>query len=178
RSGGASGMIGFGWKTLEGLFVRGPSQLLVGFNWLQPSGSLVAIASLTAALLLFLALDATLTQQRRRIILASIVWMLVSMIPGHFLLLIDAGLSNSRILCLPSVGMALLLGQLVSGARSDRMGNLTYAALVALFGLGVLHNIGAWRWTSSLGEETLRRVVEMEPSPPPNAQFVVSDMPN
>ena len=178
RSGSASIVTAVGLKTLEALFVRGPSQLLLGFNWLQPFGPLVVIVALTAGLLMFLALGATMTEARRRVILASIAWIVVTMIPGHFILMIDAGLSNSRIMCLPSVGLALLIGQLVSATRGDRMRNLIYASLAALFSLGVLHNLGAWRWTSSIGEETLRRVVEIEPTPPPNTQFVVSDMPN
>jgi hypothetical protein len=177
RSGEASGMIRFGWKTLEALFVRGPSQLLLGFNWTQPSKLIIGIAAFTVALLLFLVLSAPVTNERRRIILLGGVWMVVAMIPGHFMLAIGPGLSNSRILYLPSAGMALLLGQLVSAPTQRRMQNFAYATLVALFSLGVLHNLQAWRWTSSLGAETLRQVVELEPIPPENAQFVVSNLP-
>jgi hypothetical protein len=177
RSDGASTMIGLGWKTLEALFLRGPSVTLFGFNWLQPSGSFAVVAVVAAALAIFIVVAAPLTERRRRILQMSLVWMVVAMIPGHFLLSIGAGLSNSRILCLASAGMALLLGQLVSATPQRYARNLAYAALVTVFGLGVTHNLGAWRWTSSIGEETLRQVVRMEPSPPPNAQFVISNMP-
>jgi hypothetical protein len=177
RSGESSGMIGFGWKTLEALFVRGPSQLLLGFNWTQPSELLPVIATLTAALLIFIIVNAAVTKEHGRILLLGCVWMFVAMIPGHFLLSIGAGLSNSRILCLPSAGMALFLGQLVSVLPQPRTRSLAYGALAFLFSLGVLHNIQAWRWTSGVGAETLRQIVELEPSPPENAQFVVSNLP-
>jgi hypothetical protein len=177
RSGDSSGMLGFNLQTLEALFVRGPSLLLLGFNWRQPSELIIAIAALTAALLIFVILSAPVTHDRRRIILLGYVWMVVAMTPGHFMLLIGPGLSNSRILCLPSAGMALLLGQLVSALPRRQTRNLAYAALGVLFSLGVLHNLQAWRWTSSVGAETLRQVVRLEPSPPERAQFVVSDLP-
>jgi hypothetical protein len=177
RDGEASGMIKLGWKSLEALFVRGPSQLLLGFNWTQPSGLLPVIAALTAALLVFLILGAPLTEERRRIILLGCAWMIVAMIPGHFMLLISPALSNSRILCLPSVGLALLLGQLVSALPQRRTQNLAYSALVVLFGLGVFHNLQAWRWTTSIGAATLRQVVQLEPDPAENTQFVVSKLP-
>jgi hypothetical protein len=177
RSGGASSMIGFGRGTLEALFIRGPSQLLLGYNWTQPSEWLVVIAALTAAMMVLLILSAPVTRERRRIILLGGVWMVVAMIPGHFMLLIGPALSNSRILCLASAGMALVLGQLVSALPRREMRNFAYAALCALYSLGVLHNLQAWRWTSSVGAETLRQVVQLEPSPPENAQFVVSDLP-
>jgi protein O-mannosyl-transferase len=176
RSEGVSGMTGFGWKTLEALLVRGPSHLLLGFNWLQPSRLIPAIAALTAAMMIFLVLSAPVTRERRRIILFGCVWMFVAMIPGHFMLTIGAGLSNSRILCLASAGMALLLGQLIS-AISLRTRNLAYIALGVLFSLGVFHNLQAWRWTSTVGLETMKKVVQLEPSPPENAQFVISNLP-
>jgi hypothetical protein len=46
-----------------------------------------------------------------------------------------------------------------------------------LFGLGVLHNLQAWRWTSSLGSATLRQVFQLEPNPAENTQFVFSKLP-
>ena len=177
RSGEGSGMIGFGKQTLEALFVRGPSHLLTGFNWRQPSELVIVIATLTAALLVYLILRASITEARGRIIVWGYVWMLVSMIPGHFMLLIGPGLSNSRILCLPSAGMAIILGQLVSALPRPKLRNLAYAALGVLYSLGVLHNLQAWRWTSSVGAETLRQIVQLEPSPPENAHFVVSGLP-
>jgi hypothetical protein len=175
REGGRSAM-GFTPNTLVTLLVRGPTHLLLGFNWTQPSVWLVAVAALTAALLLFIALCAKLTDMHRQMILLGCAWMFVSMVPGHFMLAIGPGLSNSRILYLPSAGMALLLGQLLSAVPLRRQ-NLGYTGLTALFMLGVWHNLQAWRWTSNVGAETLRQVVQLEPFPPANAQFVVSNLP-
>jgi hypothetical protein len=177
RSGGESSMMGLGWKTFEAFLLRGPSHLLLGFNWTQPPGMLLAIAPLAAALLMFLATAALITEQRRRILLAGFAWMILAMIPAHFLLFVGSGLSNSRIFCLPSMGMALALGQLVGALRGRRVRSLAYAALATLFSLGVIHNLGAWKWTSRIGEQTLDQVIRMEPSPPENVQFVVSNMP-
>lgn len=177
RSGGASTMTGVGWKTLEALFLRGPSILLLGFNWTQPPGFVLFTAALTAGLLVFLGIRTTLSERGRRIGAFGAVWMIIAMGPGHFLLSIGPGLSNTRILCLASAGMALLLGQLVSALAGNSIRNIAYAALVGLFSLGVLHNLAAWRWTSSIGEGLLQEVVRLEPAPPKNAQIVISRLP-
>ena len=177
RDGGASTMTGFTAHTFEALLLRGPSQLLLGFNWTEPSAWMPVAAALTAALLIFIVVRAEISSRGRRVIMLSLTWMLVAMIPGHFLLMIGPGLSNSRTLCLASAGMAILLGELVSGLNARTTRNTAYAALVALFSLGVWHNIGAWRWTASLGKEALRQVVQLEPAPVPGTQFVFSQMP-
>ena len=176
RAGGESTMTGFTWNSLLTLLVRGPTQLLLGFNWTQPSHWIIPVAVLTAAVLFFIVISAHFTDACRRIVLLGCAWMVLAMVPGQFMLGIGPGLSNSRILCLASAGMALLLGQLLS-AQPQRSRNIAYAGLAALFMLGVWHNLQAWRWTSNIGAETLRQVVQLEPSPPKNARFVLSNLP-
>jgi hypothetical protein len=168
-----------GWKTLEALLIRGPAQILFGLNWTQPAGILVITATATlAALLLLLIRQTTLGKEQRRMILLALFWTFVTMIPAHFLLLIGPGLSNSRVLCLPSVGIAIVLGQLLGSARSQRFQTFAFIAIATILNIGVLHNLAAWRWTSQLGDSTLKQIVEMEPTPPTNAQFVFSNLPD
>jgi hypothetical protein len=177
KTSGVSSMTYIGPKTIEGLLLRGPSQLLLGFNWTQPPGFLLVTSAITAGVLMFLAMRTKADAGRLRMIKLAVIWMILAMIPAHFLLMIGPGLSNSRVLCLASAGMAMLLGQLVSGLAGPRSRSIIYATLVVLFNVGVLHNLAAWRWTSSLGEETLRQVIRVEPSPPQEAQFVFWELP-
>src|SRR5262249_16923604 len=53
---GSLAVYNVGFKTIEGLFLRAPSQLLLGFNWYGPYvNRAVILASLTAAALIVLA---------------------------------------------------------------------------------------------------------------------------
>ena len=51
-------------------------------------------------------------------------------------------------------------------------------ALALLLTLGVLHNLEAWRRTSQLSNEFLSELKQLEPSPPPHAEFVFHEMPD
>ncbi len=179
HSGGSHSVYDFGLKTLEGLFIRGPSQLLFGINWLQPGAiSATLLASLIALLLMVLVFGGAPDRGQKAIIGFALIWMIVAMVPGHFLLLIGSGLSNSRILYLPSVGIAIVLGHLLDTLNGRRFQNAVFVALIAVLNLGVLHNLAAWRWTSGLAERTLQSVVELEPSPASHTQFIFPDIPD
>jgi len=104
--------------------------------------------------------------------------MFISTVPAHFLALTDAGLSNSRVLYLPSAAMALVLGQVIAGLEFPRLRTLTTTLLLLLMNLGLLHNLAAWRWTSNLGHDFLVELKSLDPSPPPNTQFVFSNLPD
>jgi hypothetical protein len=43
--------------------------------------------------------------------------------------------------------------------------------------LGLWHNLGAWRWTSSLTRQALAEVRRLEPAPPAGAEFVFEGLP-
>lgn len=169
-----------GFKSFEGVFIRGPAQSLLGYNWLQPPVVPISVvASLTAAILLMLALYARAgaVGPRRTAFCGS--WMVLTIAPAHPLLLIGAGLTNSRILHLGSIGLALLLALLLASlgaARRIRAG--TVGLLVVLLTLGALHNLEAWQRTSRLSGEFLSEIKQLEPSPPPRAEFVFHDMPD
>lgn len=179
QPGGEASALHFGFKTFEGLFVRGPTQLLLGYNWLQPpTAGVIVLAALTGAVLLSLALSAKPEPAGRRLIRFCLVWIVLAILPAHFLLMVGAGLTNSRVLYLGSVGSALLVAQLLTGIGPARMRRGATGFLVLLLSLGVLHNLGAWRWTSELSRRLLLEVKQLEPSPPPHAEFVFQDMPD
>ena len=168
----------FSWGTIYGVFLRSPSQMLFGLNWMQPSGFLITtLAAVMSALILLIAFYAVLEVKQRRVIALALFWIVIAMLPAHFLSLIGPGLTNSRILCLPTVGMAIVLGQLLGSVRNPRFQTTLFILFVVVLNLGVLHNLAAWRWTSRLGRDTLQQIVKVAPAPPPNAQFVVADMP-
>lgn len=179
RTHGVSSAVDFSFKTLEGLLIRAPSQMLFGFNWLQPNDILTtALASLMAVLLMVLVISARLEKQQRTLINFALAWILTAMIPAHFLLLIGPGLSNSRVLHLASAGTAIVLGQLLITLNGRRFRNAMFVALIAVLNLGVLHNIAAWRWASDLAKRTHQSIVQIEPSPAARTQFVISNIPD
>jgi len=178
HNGGVSAAADFSWGTFYGVFLRSPSQMLFGLNWMQPSGFLITtLAAVMCALVLLIASYAVLEVEQRRVIALALFWIIIAMLPAHFLSLIGPGLTNSRILCLPTVGMAIVLGQLLGSVRNPRFQTTLYILFVVVLNLGVLHNLAAWRSTSRLGRDTLQQIVKVAPAPPLYTQFVVSDMP-
>jgi hypothetical protein len=177
--GGGYSIFDFSLKTPEGLFIRGPSQVLFGLNWMQPNGIMVTtVASLMAVLLLMLVTKAAWGSGQGRVIGLALIWTIITMLPAHFLLLIGSGLTNSRILYLPSVGIAVVLGQLLGALDRRRLQNFLFISLILLLDFGTCHNLAAWRWTARLAERTLQTVRELEPSPAPGTQFVFSSIPD
>jgi hypothetical protein len=179
---GYASALDIGPKTLEGLFVRAPSQLLLGYNWLQPSSTaILLLASLTAAVLLAIGFGfntETSRYGRRGLIWFSLVWIPLAYLPAHFLILIDSGLTNSRILYLSSVGAAIFIALLLAGIGHRGIRQGLKLILVLLLSLGLIHNLRAWRWTSELSHRFLMELKHLEPSPPPRAEFVFREMPD
>ena len=75
----------------------------------------------------------------------GMAWVVLSMLPAHFLLLIGPGLTNSRVLYLASVGAAVVLGQLCCAIQERHFRQMAVLALSLVFSLGVFHNVSAWR---------------------------------
>ncbi len=178
-TGAASPVTDVGLKTIEGLFLRVPTQLLMGLNWTQSNGfAVVLTGAVLAALLILLVLSADPATTRSSMVLFAFGWMVIAAVPGHFMSVIGPGLSNSRILYLPSAGAAMLLGQLISGIRMPRVRQLACIAVFVVFNAGVLHNLGAWRSTSGLAKDTLADITRIVPAPAPGTQFVFSGLPD
>jgi hypothetical protein len=170
--------LSLGFKTLEGLLVRGPSQTMLGYNWHQPAGlALIIVVSLTAALLLAAAWHNRPDRDGRARLLFGFAWVVVASAPAHSMLFIDASLMNSRVLHFGSVGMALFVAQLMHGIRVPRLRQTATALLAGLLGAGALHNLAAWRWTSELTRNTLTELRALDPSPRPGTRYVFHDMP-
>ena len=178
KPGGSSSALDISTKTFEGLLIRSPAQMLTGFNWTQPGISVLIVASLLASLLLLAAICAEPGFSGWAIIKLALFWSVITVIPAHFLSVIGAGLSNSRILYLPSVGIAMMLGQVLGALKGPELRRTASVLLFALFSLGLLHNLAAWRWTSQLVRRTLDVVTQTEPLPAPQTQFVFSNLPD
>jgi protein O-mannosyl-transferase len=167
-----------GFKTIEGLFLRAPSQLLLGLNWYGPHVYIaVVIASLTAAVMIVLALFYKPARSNKGVIRFCLAWMLIGYAPAHFLLLIGPGLTNSRILYLSSAGMAVILALLLSGIEHAAMRRALKFALILLLSLALSHNVASWRRVGDLSQELLTTLKRLVPDPPPQAQFVFHQMP-
>jgi len=177
-SGGKLSALDIGPKTLEGFLLRGPTQLFSGLNWTQPPGWIVIVlGSLSATTLLLLSFKGSPSPQNWRCIKLGGAWALISMAPAHFLLMVGASLTNSRVFYMASAGAAFVLGHLVLALPKPKARETAMFALVLLMSLGVAHNISAWRWASRASAEVLAAVVRLEPSPPPQAEFVFENMP-
>ena len=178
---GQAAALRIGLGTFEGLFVRAPAQLLLGYNWLQPQAAVpIILASLTAALLLMLAFAVkakTSNQGGQRMVWFSLSWIALASLPVHFMLQVDSGLTNSRVLYLSSAGAAIFIALLLGGIDHSGIRQGSKLSLVLLLSLGLFHNLRAWQWTSEHTHRFLMELKRLEPSPPPGAEFVFRGMP-
>jgi hypothetical protein len=169
----------FGLKTLEGLLIRGPSLMLLGYNWHQPAGFAFLFAvGLTAALLLVSAWHGEPGRNGRARLLFGFVWAVCAIAPTHSFLFINASMANSRILYFGSVGMALFVSQVIHGIRVPRVRETAMIFLPALLAIGALHNLTAWRWTSQLTKNTLAELRALDPKPRAGTHYVFHDLPD
>jgi len=176
---GDSAAYNFGFKTVEGLFLRAPSQLLLGFNWYAADvARAVVFASLAAAVMIALAFFYRPSQSSKGVIRFCLAWMLIGYLPAHFLALIGPGLTNSRILYLSSVGLAVLLAVMLSGIERAAQRNALKLALISLLGLSLSHNVAAWRRVGDLSYELLAELKRLVPNPPPHTVFVFRQKPD
>ena len=106
-----------------------------------------------------------------------LAWILIGYLPAHFLILIGPGLTNSRILYLSSVGLAILLSVMLSGIERAATRKALKLALILLLSLGLSHNVAAWRRVGDLSREFQTELKRLVPDPPPDAVFVFSQKP-
>lgn len=176
--GGYPGATHVGISTVLGFLVRGPVQALIGRNWLQPPNALsIAIGAATIACLILLVAQARLDRPGATMIVAGWLWLLLAMAPAHLLLMIGPDLTNSRVLYLPSVGIALILGQLIQATPNRLARQVLYSGLLLIYSVGTLSNIAAWVHTSALTQAMISSIPRLEPDPPQNAWFVLSGVP-
>jgi hypothetical protein len=167
------------WKIFPTLLIRAPAQTWIGLNWTQPPQlEALVLASILIGFVVVLIHQARLRSPALRLTAFGAIWMITTLLPGHFLAAISPSLTNSRVLYLPSVGMAIMLGQFLWGISVRSLRMMFFGGVIALYGVGVLHNLAAWRWTANLSRDTLETIKRLAPSPPPNAHFVFSDLPD
>ena len=167
-----------GLKMIEGLFLRAPSVLLFGINWLQPPAAMaIGLAALTAAVALVLAVLCAPASIGWKRLCFCFTWMLLPLIPAHPFLLTTPDLRTTRIFYGAAPGIAMLLAFLLDGVCPRKARYALAALLLGLFSLGVLHNLNAWRYTSRLEARFLSELKALAPAPPPHAEFVFHDMP-
>ena len=166
------------FKTLEALFLRGPSQAIWGINWQQP-GSVwfTAVCSTLIAALLMLAFCTRLASSGRAAIRFGLCWMLASMLPVHSLILIGSGLTNARLLYMCSVGAAIVVGTLLAGIKGQTLRLILTGAIAILFSQIAVHNSKAWRWATELSRIFPEQLKQLEPAPSQNAEFLFRNMP-
>src|SRR6185437_4654410 len=156
-----------------------PSETLMGYNWHQPPPwRIVAVAAATTAVLFSLLLISRPGPHFRRLAWFALGWMVIAVLPVHFLLWnFDPALLWSRVLYIGAIGMALLLATLLSGIADGRPRRDAFVLLLICFLFGLWHNLSAWQANSRITRQFLAALPRLEPSPPPNAEFLITGMP-
>ncbi len=171
--------LSFKLQTIQGLFLRAPAQLLFGYNWQQPpAATTIIIASIAAATLLLAATAFCQAPAKRNFTWLSICWIFLATLPAHFLLMIGAGLTNSRVLYPAVPAIAILISILLAGIHHDKARLCCKWTFVAMLAFGLMHNLNAWRHTGSMSCQLLSELRRLEPSPPQGAEFVFTDLPD
>jgi hypothetical protein len=173
---GSPGSISLGLRSLTGLLVRSPSELLFAINWQQPRVRFgYFLASATAALLLPLCSLRPTT--RRSLLFLALLWCLFGALPAQSMLMIAPSLTNTRVLYFSSTGAALLITLLLSRipAVNVRRG-WTAVLLICLFAT-TEHNTAAWSHAATITQDFLTELRRDFPDPTADTAFVVRNMP-
>lgn len=174
---GAPGSLSLSIRTVEGLLLRAPSELLFAINWLQPRvtfGYLLAAA--TGALLFPLALLPA-NAARRSLLAFALLWCFFGALPAQSMLMIPPSLVNTRVLYFSSAGAALLVALLLSRVQPPRSRRIWTLLLVVCFFATTEHDIRAWSHASTITRDFLAELRDISPNPPDRAEFVLYDMP-
>ena len=172
----------FGTASLLGVLVHAPTQMLFGYNLLQPAQiiPLIFLTTLTAAILITCAVLAKRTARSRRVACFCLIWIFTATLPSHFSFQMpDIALFYSRALHFGSAGLAILLALLLNGAfRQPKLRLGWTLALCLLLVVGLEQNLKAWQWVSETTQVFLTELKRLEPSPPPGTQFYVGGVPH
>lgn len=177
--GGSPAVLALGRKAFAAVFLRAPAETLLGYNWHQPPAwRVIPIAAATTAALVSLLLISRPSPHRRQLAWFALGWMVIAVLPAHFLLWsADPALLWSRVLYISAIGLAILLAALLSGVADPRLRRVWTVLLLFCFLLGLWHNLSAWRSNSRITRQFLAALPRLQPSPPPDSEFVIADMP-
>jgi hypothetical protein len=155
-------------RTVKALLFRQWAILFFPVNW-STSGLLLKITLPIA--LIAAALLAIYSSANRKLLAASLLWVIAAVLPAQHMLLIGQDLSGSRILYLPAIGFALFWALL-----AERSSPLLPIGLL-LFQLAALeHNLKIWRDVALLSNRTCIAVGAGLRSD--SRDIVVSELPN
>ncbi|HKW68403.1 MAG TPA: hypothetical protein VJP04_14005 [Terriglobales bacterium] len=177
--GGSPAVLALGRKAFIAVFLRAPAETLLGYNWHQPPAwRVIAIAAATTAVLLSLLFISRPGSQRRRLAWFALGWMVIAVLPAHFLLwTADPALLWSRVLYISAIGAAILLATLLSGVVELRLRRVWTSLLLICFLLGTWHNLSGLRSNSRITRQFLADLPRLRPSPPRGSEFVIVGMP-
>ena len=141
-------------RTGKALTARFAAALVFPINWSRPLEWWL-IAALIAAMIAGALLFAAPVERRR--FWFGMGFLVLAALPVHEFLGIDADLEKSRVLYLPSVGLALMFAAVLDAARPRIAVPATCAILV--FQVAALeHNLRVWDSVSRLAERTCASV--------------------
>lgn len=158
-------------RTPRALTTRLAATLAFPVNWSHPPAWWLA-ALMLAAMAALAVLAAA--RSRRTQLLYGLGLLLLTALPVHQFLFIDASLEKSRVLYLPTAGFALLMAAGWAALRS-RAGLWAAAATIVFQTAALEHNLGIWREISALAENTCAAVARAAAASP---SLTVSDVPN
>ncbi len=139
--------------TVKALLLRLWAVLWFPIDWAVQPGSLLALAA-TA----MLAAGVWLFMKRPALHGRALGFTLIAALPVQHLLLIGADLEKSRVLYLPSVGFAILVGFALQSVPQPRMAAIAGVAIL-IFQLAALeHNLAIWSRITELSRQTCERV--------------------
>jgi hypothetical protein len=137
-------------RTAKALTARLAAALEFPINWtMQPEWWLVLalIAAMAAGAVLFR------SKADSRKLWLGFGFLLLAALPVHEFLLIDADLEKSRVLYLPSIGLALISAALLEATR-PRIALAAAAAIIVFQAAALEHDLRIWARVSSLAANT------------------------
>jgi hypothetical protein len=159
-------------RTSKALLLRPPAILMFPLNWSVPPEWWVTML-LGVVIVAWGVLSGA--RANRAEIAFALGWLLVCEAPVHQFLLIDANLEKARVLYLPSIGMALLLGAAFSALR-QRVLIAAAGAIIAFQAAALEHNLTIWKGVARYAEDTCAEAArQLEQA---SGTVLVSDVPN
>ena len=140
----------FGASTVKALGLLLWTALYFPINWsVEPNAGMAALMVAYIGALVWL----TMTRPNRRLMGFSFGFVIVSALPPLHLLGIGAGLANSRLLYLPSVGFCLMLAVAADGLNC-RVRWIIPAVMLAFNFAALQHNLDSWEYASKKAKAT------------------------
>jgi hypothetical protein len=135
----------FGLSSVKALGLRLWMALYFPINWsVEPDAWMAALTIAYIGALVWLATS----HPNRKLMAFALLFVLVSALPPLHLLAIGAGLGNSRILYLPSVGFCLMVAFAVD-RLNGRILRIIPGVILAFHLAALQHNLDAWEYASA-----------------------------